>query len=294
MKRIIALVLTLLTLLSLSTVCAAETTSVKTTAKADEMDVSVIGSRCFVEKKSIYTDRGAAVTPSSTDSVVIDKDSGVFTVVTAAGTQMSITVPFGAYCITQDIYQQLEIYMSLFPDVSGALKNYVDNRIHMDIYDFYTGQSVYITESDDTFAAMMGDLSKLNTPARRQVADYMSKYWYGNYPAKLKTVGKNTYVAFDLSEDCGFVIYNTIVNGRLIEVYLSCDSGKAGMEELEKMIGSLTFGQSVAAEEVPEETVPAETETSAETEAAEETAAPPETASVTEPDEATAPEETEG
>ena len=257
MKRIIALVLTLLTLLSLSTVCAAETTSVKTTAKADEMDASVIGSRCFVEKKSIYTDRGAAVTPSSTDSVVIDKDSGVFTVVTAAGTQMSITVPFGAYCITQDIYQQLEIYMSLFPDVSGALKNYVDNRIHMDIYDFYTGQSVYITESDDTFAAMMGDLSKLNTPARRQVADYMSKYWYGNYPAKLKTVGKNTYVAFDLSEDCGFVIYNTIVNGRLIEVYLSCDSGKAGMEELEKMIGSLTFGQSVAAEEVPEETVPA-------------------------------------
>lgn len=288
MKKKIAVVLALLTLLSVSTVCAAETVKAdnaeavtaepteeaeteknennKTAGKEDAKDASVIAKRADVEKKSIYADRDSPVTPVTTDTVTIDGENSVFTVVTASGTELSVTVPFGAYCITQDIYQQLDIYLSLYADVGASLKNYVTNGIHMDLYNFYTGQSVYVAESDDTFAAMMGDLKKLDTAARKQVAEYMSKYWYGNYPAKIKTVGRTPYIAFDLAEDCGFVVYNTIVGGKLIEVYTICDSGKAGMEEIDRMISGLTFGQSAPVQEetpaqtLPEETLPEETE----------------------------------
>lgn len=288
MKRSIAVILALLTLLSVSTVCAAapvktekaeaakaETTVTEPSEKTSEESVrdaeeagttvaSVIARRGDVEKKSIYTDRESI--PRTADTVTIDEENSAFTVVTASGTELSITVPFGAYCITQDIAQQLDIYLSLFADVGTTLKNYVSRGIHMDLYDFYTGKSVYITETSDTFAAMMGNLNKLNRTSRKQVADYMSKYWFDNHPAKLKTVGKNTYIVFDLAQDCGFVMYNTIVEGKLVEVYTICDNGKEGMEQIDRMIQELTFGERVpAAEEEPvtepAETLPEETQT---------------------------------
>lgn len=281
MKKIIALLLALLTVLSVSSVCAAETakpadasaetseTEDATAANAgstDAKDASGIAQRWDIEKKAISADREA--TPMTADTVTIDRENSRFTVVTESGTELSVTVPFGAYCITQDICQQLDIYLSLYTDVGAALKDYVNHGVHMDLYNFYTGQSVYVTESADTFAAMTGDLNKLDYASRKQVAEYLSKYWFGNYPAKLKTVGGNTYVAFDLAQDCGFVVYNTIVGGRLIEIYTVCDNGKAGMDEIDRMIAALTFGQSAPAPEeepeptqaLPEETQPEQTQ----------------------------------
>lgn len=301
MKKIIAVILALLTVLSIGTVCAAETAK---PGKSNAKDASSIAMRTDVEKKSVYADREALRAPMTADTVTIDKENGIFTVVTASGIELSVTVPFGVYCITQDIVQQLDTYLNLYADVGAALENYADQGIHMDLYDFYTGQSVYICESGNTFAAMTGDLNKLNITDRKQVAEYLSKYRFGDYPAQLKRVGQNAYIAFDLAQDCGFVVYDTIVGGKLIEVYTICDKGRDGMEQIERMISSLTFGQKTPAaqeepapeptETVPEETAPVETapvETAAEETAVEETAAE-ETAAEETTVEETLPEET--
>ena len=175
----------------------------------------------------------------------------MFTVVTAAGTELSLTVPFGAYCITQDVYQQLEIYMDLYSDISAAVKNYRNNGIHMDIFDYCAGVSTYVAESDNTLAALAGDMNALEAASVKQIADYLSKNWYGGCPAQVKTVGSNQYIAFNLAKDYGFVVYNHFTNGKLIEVYTFCEDGTEGMKRVETMIARLSFSaeEPAAAEE---------------------------------------------
>lgn len=195
-----------------------------------------------LEKKPVYDNRGAASAALTGDTVTFDAENGTFEVVTAAGTQMAVTVPFGAYCVTQDVFQQLEIYMSLYSDVGAALKYYVGNGIHMDIFDFYTGTSTYISESEDPLAGLIGEMNPLDEAKLKSVADYMSKNWYGESAAVTKTVGGNCYIAFDMTEDYGFVVYNHITNGKLIEVYTYCDNGAEGMTLMDSMIEGLRFG----------------------------------------------------
>lgn len=238
MKKWIAAALALLLVINLGMVRAEA-------AKEDETKLPAIIDAAVVapdlEKKPIYDNRAPASASLTTDTVTIDEENGVFTVVTASGTRMSVTVPFGAYCITQDVFQQLEIYLSLYSDVSAALKYYISNGIHMDIFDFYSGTSTYIAESDDTLAALVGDMNTLDEASAKRIADYMSKNWYAGYPAAIKTVGENQYIAFDLAKDYGFVVYNHFTNGKLIEVYTFCNDGAEGMERLESMIEDLTF-----------------------------------------------------
>lgn len=195
-----------------------------------------------LEKKPVYANRGAASAALTGDTVTFDAENGTFEVVTAAGTQMTVTVPFGAYCVTQDVFQQLEIYMSLYSDVGAALKYYVGNGIHMDIFDFYTGTSTYISESEDPLAGLIGEMNPLDEAKLKSVVDYMSKNWYGESAAVTKTVGGNCYIAFDMTEDYGFVVYNHITNGKLIEVYTYCDNGAEGMTLMDSMIEGLRFG----------------------------------------------------
>lgn len=203
------------------------------------------------EKKPLYDSHGSASVTLTTDDVTIDADSGEVTVVTASGTEMSATVPFGAYCITQDVHQQLEIYMSLYSDVSSALKYYISNGIHMDIFDFCAGTSIYISESDDTLAALVGELNTPEEGDGKQIANYLSENWYGGRKAVLKTLGGNQYIAFDLSKEYGFVVYIHFTNGKLIEVYTFCEDGAKGMERVEAMLESLTFGPVETPEEEP-------------------------------------------
>ena len=131
-----------------------------------------------LEKKPVYDNRGAASAALTGDAVTFDAENGTFEVVTAAGTQMTVSVPFGAYCITQDVFQQLDIYMSLYSDVGAALKYYVGNGIHMDIFDFYTGSSTYISESEDPLASLIGEMNPLDETKLKSVADYMSNGMY--------------------------------------------------------------------------------------------------------------------
>lgn len=195
-----------------------------------------------LEKKPVYDSRVAASAALTGDTVTYDAEKEAFDVITAAGTQMSVSVPFGAYCITQDVFQQLDIYMRLYSDVGAALKYYVGNGIHVDIFDFYTESSTYIAESEDPLAGLIGEINPLDETKLKSVADYMSKNWYGESPAVTKTVGGNCYVAFDMTEDYGFVVYNHITNGKLIEVYTYCDDGTEGMALMDSMIEGLRFG----------------------------------------------------
>ena len=238
MKKWVAAALALLVVTNLG-VIRADAAKAAETELPEIIDAVVVAPD--LEKKPIYDNRGPASASLTTDTVIIDEETGSFTVTTASGTQMSLTAPFGAYCITQDVFQQLDVYLSLYNDVSAALKYYIKNGIHMDIFDFYTGTSTYIAESDDTLAALAGDMNTLNEASVKRIADYMAKNWYKGYPAAIKTVGENQYIAFDLAKDYGFVVYNHFTNGKLIEVYTFCTDGTEGMERLESMIAELTF-----------------------------------------------------
>ena len=221
------------------------------------------------EKKPLSNDRSPASARLTDDTVTID--ARVFRVVTGSGTELLLTAPSGTYCVTQDVYQQLEIYMSLYGDVGAALKNYISRGIHMDIYDYCAGVSTYVAESDNTLAAMAGDMNTLKDTSVRQIADYLSKNWYGGCPAMVKTVGENKYAAFDLSKDYGFVVYHHFANGKLIQVYTFCDSGVKGIKRVEAVLAGLTFSAAEPAAEA--EVSPAESE---ETIPPEETTTPPE------------------
>lgn len=238
MKKWIAAALALLVVLNLGVL---RVDAVKTADTEPQAIIDAVVVAPDLEKKPIYDNRGPASASLTTDTVIIDEEKGAFTVITASGTKMSLTTPFGAYCITQDVFQQLEVYLSLYNDVSAALRYYISNGIHMDIFDFYTGTSTYIAESDDTLAALVGDMNALNEASIKRIADFMAKNWYGGYPAVIKTVGENQYIAFDLAKDYGFVVYNHFTNGKLIEVYTFCSDGAEGMERLESMIAELTF-----------------------------------------------------
>ena len=252
MKKWIAVTLALLLVVSIGTVrvdAAKDGKTAKTdkTEKYTILDTAVVAPE--IRKKPISS-REPASASQTADTVTIDQDNGVFTVVTAAGTELSLTVPFGAYCITQDVYQQLEIYMDLYSDISTAVQNYSNNGIHMDIFDYCAGVSTYVAESGNTLAALVGDMNTLEDASVKQIADYLSKNWYGGSPALVKTVGENQYIAFNLAKDYGFVVYNHFTNGKLIEVYTFCEDGAAGMKRVETMIAGLTFS---AEETVTEE-----------------------------------------
>ena len=45
-----------------------------------------------------------------------------------------------------------------------------------------------------------------------------------------------------MTEEYGFVVYNHITNGKLIEVYTYCDNGAEGMALMDSMIEGLRFG----------------------------------------------------
>ena len=237
-KKYIAALLTLL--IALSTLALpVQAAKEEKTQKTTVLDSALVPPA--LEKKPIYESRGSASAAQSGDSVTIDTESGDITVVTAAGTRMSITVPMGAYCVTQDVYQQLDGYMGLYSDVSAALNDYISHGIHMDIYDFYTNTSTCVAELDDPLADLIGERNLLKETQLKPVMNYMSKNWYGGCAAAIKTVGENCYIAFDLSQDYGFVVYNHITNGKLIEVYTFCDTGAEGMNQLESMIEALRF-----------------------------------------------------
>lgn len=74
-----------------------------------------------MKKKPIYDNRAPSYSNLTGDKVTIDEENGIYSVVTASGTQMTLTVPFGVCCITQDVYQQLEVCLNLYTDVNSAL-----------------------------------------------------------------------------------------------------------------------------------------------------------------------------
>lgn len=217
---------------------------IRASSEAGE-STAVLNSRLSFEdlkKKPIYDNRAPSSSNLTGDKVTIDEENGIYSVVTASGTQMTLAVPFGACCITQDVYQQLDVYLNLFTDVSSALKFYISRGIHMDIYDFYAGNSTYIKESDDSLALFVSDLNAIEEDSIGYVTDYISKHWYDGHAVELKTVGQNRYLVVDLAESYGYVCYNHMTNGKLIEIFTFCDNGEAGMEQVEAVIETLTFG----------------------------------------------------
>lgn len=265
MKKYISAILTVLMVLSVLAlpVQAAKEQKVtakeeKTTAREEKTQKTAVLDSALVspapEKKPMYEGRGSASGAVSSDSVTIDAESREVGVVTAAGTQLYLTVPVGACCVTQDVYRQLDQYMSLYADVGAALKFYITNGIHMDIYDLYTGTSTCVAELDDPLADQVGEMNGLKDSQLKPIMNYMSKNWYGGCPAVIKTAGENTYIAFDLSAEYGFVVYNHITNGKLIEVYTFCESGAGGMSQLESMIEGLRFDAEAEEEPLPDET----------------------------------------
>ena len=259
MKKWIAAVLALLLVCNVGLLRAQAAKDAKT-EKYAVIDAAVVAPE--LAKKPLSNDRTPASAHLTTDTVTID--GSLFRVVTASGTEMCLSAPFGTYCVTQDVYQQLEIYMSLYSDIGAALKNYSTAGIHMDIYDYCAGVSTYVAESDNTLAALTGDMNGLKDASVRQIADYLSKNWYGGCPAAVKTVGGNRYAAFDLSKDYGFVVYNHFTNGKLIQVYTFCESGTEGMKRVDAILANLTFYAPESAE--VGETVPETEETTAEME----------------------------
>lgn len=192
-------------------------------------------------KNSLKDSRSPVDDTLTTDDVSFDEAEGTVTVDTASGISMQLSIPFGYCCITQDLEQQLDVYLNLYTDVASAVKHYITNGIHMDVYDYYSERSVYISEEADSLAALTGEMNTLTDEQIQKTAEYMSANWYGGASPILKTIGENRYIGFDLSKDEGFVVYNHITGGRLFEAYTHTAKGSDGIKLLDSVLETLTF-----------------------------------------------------
>lgn len=174
-------------------------------------------------EKTIRTDRRSTGLTFTTDEVIIDSENSVYTVNTDT-ISMRVEVPFGFVCITQDISQQLDLYLALYTDAGTALDNYISHGVHLNLYDLLSGLDVNLFVSDNSLAQLVGDLCEVPEAFAQQVFSYVAQNWYDGVSCTLETVGGRPYFLVDARKEYGFISYITFVGGRETDVICYADA----------------------------------------------------------------------
>lgn len=218
MKKTIAFLLILASLFVCIpfTVLADEIVPLEGSSKLDTLNDAV------VEKSSNIQDRLIS-TLRTTDEVEVNDEEGIVSVVTSEGIKLTAEVPFGTVCLTQDLFQQLELYQSLYADIGRALENYISKGVHMNIYNFFTNTDAFVAVSAQSIAALVGDANSLTDKEAKYILNYISKNWYAGINGEIKSLNGIRYFVFDLHKDNGVIIYETFIGGQDVTVTIRLD-----------------------------------------------------------------------
>lgn len=153
------------------------------------------------------------------DVVTIDEENGEYSVVTANGLKLEVTVPFGSVCITQDILQQLSLYSSLYTNINSAYEYYISKGIHLNVYNMLTYQDINVSANDDPLAKLVGNMNSLSESDLQYILSYVTMNWYKGSEGKITEINGQVYMEFDLREIGGYYLYETFAAGQDVCVY---------------------------------------------------------------------------
>lgn len=176
----------------------------------------------------------------TTDEVAINDEEGIVSVVTAEGIKLTAEVPFGAVCLTQDLFQQLDLYQALYTDIGRAVENYINKGVHMNIYNFFTNTDAFVSVSAQSIAALVGEANSLTDKEAKYILDYIGKNWYSGTKGELKSLNGIRYFVFDLHKDMGVVFYETFIGGQNVTVKIRLDpDNTSAMNDVAAIMGGL-------------------------------------------------------
>jgi len=239
MKKLIALLLALMITAGGVFAYADEPVEIEDPAAAAEETES---SPLFERAPAIgHFSANRASLPTTTDRVTIDDENGIYQVVTASGTEMTLEVPFGYIVLTQDLMKQLNLYYMLFDNPKDAVKYAIERGIHLRIVDMNTWNEINVYEEDDDLADLVGDMNDLDDASMKVVENFIASNYFPGYTAKTHKVGNNTFVVIDLVEDYGCLVYMNFTNGKAIELVSFGDSAKDITASVDTAIEGLTL-----------------------------------------------------
>lgn len=194
-------------------------------------DPTIAQAAAFEAKEDAAADRAAS------RSDVVEIDGNQYAVVTGENIGIAYEAPEGVYVLTQDYVRQADLFDRFYNDPLSAASSFVENGMHMNIYDSENKVDIFIYISTADWASLYPDAADLDDDEvelldayfRRNGLDVAQDYTFGK-------AGNNCYFFYNCLDADQDVWMMTSVGGYQIRVVYdvkTMDQVVRGLELLE-------------------------------------------------------------
>ncbi len=148
-------------------------------------------------------------------------------VLTGEGLGIAYRIPSGGiYVLTQDYLQQADTYALIYNNPLGAAANFIQNGMHLNIYEPSTGVDIYLEIFPSAVSSMFPDASRLTNSEIETVMMYFLRNGFDVADrAVFGSAGANQYFFFDCTGYDNMVYMYTMVGGYTVRImYGATDS----------------------------------------------------------------------
>ena len=148
------------------------------------------------------------------DTVTISGNQ--YTVITPYNVTFSYTAPAGTYVLTQDYVQQASLFAQFYSDPQAAYNNFVQNKVHLNMYDPATRTDVYLRVCDTPLAQQFPNANALTAEQATAIVEFMftrPEYFQNCTEAVFGWAGGNVWFVGDARTTTGEIVLSTFVNG---------------------------------------------------------------------------------
>ncbi|MBR3928579.1 MAG: hypothetical protein IKJ65_06195 [Clostridia bacterium] len=216
------------------------------TGMAEKIDFAAEKNAVDFAEKSVKA--GAEDDATQTDMVQINGNQ--YAILTSDFVGISYVSPSNyVFVLTQDYLHQAEIFDAFYNDGLKAALNFIDQGIHLNVYDADTGLDIYVQVIESGLGEYFPDAENLSEAEIQYVHEYFRGAGFTDEETPtFKKVGGNHYFFFDLSDTDQRVYMYTMKGGKVICIQynaVTAELVERGVELLESLtVSSLTFVQS--------------------------------------------------
>ena len=178
---------------------------------------------------------------------MVEINGNQYAILTGGFLGIAYTAPSDyVYVLTQDYLHQTELYEAFYSDPLEMALSFVDNEIHLNIYDAVSGTDIYLREIESELTQYFPDVDEMTEMEIQFVQEYFlsAGFTLEDDPA-FKKVGGNQYFVFDCSDTEQTVYMYTFENGHMIYIWYNASTPEqvaGGAEVLESLyISGLEF-----------------------------------------------------
>ena len=177
----------------------------------------------------------------STD--VVTYSDGVYTISTSEIT-VNVYPPFGWYCLTQDLSQQLDLYTAIFKDPTGVVQHMIEGNTHALMLDSSWNYNCELRIYQDSISALVGDSSSLSSVDESIILNHIKENCFSDCTdATADTYGSSRFYKFVFAGGTS-VLYETYVNSVCIDFFIYADDnsviGSDICSDVEYMLGDFS------------------------------------------------------